>query len=387
MTLPYQMDLISPAEDVWSVTRLTTTVKRMIEGEIPAIWVRGEVAGCKTYPSGHCYFTLRDSMCQVRCCLWKRDMPKAGKPPADGTEVYVLVRPGFYEVKGEFQLNVQRILPSSAVGRAQQELERVKALLHKDGLFDPARKRPMPALAGTLAVVTSTAGAALRDMLTVARRRWPSARVLVVNARVQGDGAVEALVRALRLVNRLPGVDVCIVGRGGGDREDLAAFNAEAVCRALAEVRVPTISAVGHETDISLTDLVADLRAPTPSAAAELALPDQRAVRRTLDDLAARLAGGLGSRARLGLERVDRAGDRLDAAMGALLDRHQHQVVRLSAQLDALSPLRVLDRGYAVPTDPAGRVLKRRADFLPATSFTLRVVDGRVAARVEPSAG
>ncbi|MGH7511320.1 MAG: exodeoxyribonuclease VII large subunit, partial [Gemmatimonadales bacterium] len=280
MTLSDQMDLISPADDVWSVTRLTTTVKRMIEGEIPAIWVRGEVAGCRTYPSGHCYFTLRDSMCQVRCCLWKRDMSKAGKPPADGTDVYVLVRPGFYEVKGEFQLNVQRILPSSAVGRAQQEFERVKALLHKDGLFDPARKRPMPALAGTLAVVTSTAGAALRDVITVARRRWPSARVLVVNARVQGDGAVEALVRALRLVNRLPGVDVCIVGRGGGDREDLTAFNAEAVCRALAEVRVPTISAVGHETDISLTDLVADLRAPTPSAAAELALPDQRAVRR-----------------------------------------------------------------------------------------------------------
>jgi exodeoxyribonuclease VII large subunit len=386
MTFPYQMDLISPADDVWSVTRLTTTVKRMVEGEIPALWVRGEVTGCKTYPSGHCYFTLRDTMCQVRCCLWKRDMPRAGKPPADGTDVYVLVRPGFYEVKGEFQLNVQRILPSSAVGRAQQELERVKALLQKDGLFDAARKRPMPPLAGTLAVVTSTAGAALRDMITVARRRWPSARVLVVNARVQGEGAVEALVRALRLVNRLPGVDVCIVGRGGGAREDLAAFNAEAVCRALADVRVPTISAVGHETDISLTDLVADLRAPTPSAAAELALPDQGAVRRALDDLASRLGNGLGSRARLGLERVDRAGDRLDAAMDALLDRHRHQVARLSAQLDALSPLRVLDRGYAVPTDPAGRVLKRRADFLPGTPFTLRVVDGRVAARAEPPA-
>lgn len=386
MTLSHQMDLISPADDVWSVTRLTTTVKRMVEGEIPAIWVRGEVTGCKTYPSGHCYFTLRDTMCQVRCCLWKRDMPRAGKPPADGTDVYVLVRPGFYEVKGEFQLNVQRILPSSAVGRAQQELERVKALLQKDGLFDAARKRPMPALAGTLAVVTSTAGATLRDMITVARRRWPSARVLVVNARVQGEGAVEALVRALRLVNRLPGVDVCIVGRGGGAREDLAAFNAEAVCRALAEVRVPTISAVGHETDISLTDLVADLRAPTPSAAAELALPDQGAVRRALDDLASRLGNGLGSRARLGLERVDRAGDRLDAAMDALLDRHRHQVARLSAQLDALSPLRVLDRGYAVPTDPAGRVLRRLADFLPGTPFTLRVVDGRVAARAEPPA-
>jgi len=385
MATSYQMDLISPADDVWSVTRLTTTIKRMVEGQMPALWVRGEVTGCKTYPSGHCYFTLRDSMCQVRCCLWKRDRARAGKPPEDGTEVYVLVRPGFYEAKGEFQLNVQRILPSSAMGRAQQELERVKALLQQDGLFDPARKRPMPKLAGTLAVVTSAAGAALRDVITVARRRWPSARVLVLNARVQGDGAVEALARALRLVNRVAGVDVCILCRGGGDREDLAAFNAEAVCRALAEVRVPTISAVGHETDISLTDLVADLRAPTPSAAAELALPDQAAIRRALDDLAARLAGGLGGRARLGLERVERAGDRLDAALGTLLDRHRHRIARLTAQLDALSPLRVLERGYAVPTDPSGRVLKRRADFAPGAPFTLRVADGPVDARVEPA--
>lgn len=384
MAFSHQMDLISPADDVWSVTRLTTAAKRLIEGHLPAIWVRGEVTGCRVYPSGHCYFTLRDTMCQVRCCLWKGDMPRAGKAPADGTEVYVLARPGIYEVKGEFQLNVQRILPTSAIGQAQQELERVKTLLQKDGLFDATRKRRLPEFASTLAVVTSTAGAALRDVITVARRRWPSARLLVVNARVQGDGAVEALVRALGMVNRLPEVDACIVGRGGGGREDLAAFNAEAVCRALAAVRVPTISAVGHETDISLTDLVADVRAPTPSAAAELALPDHREVRRALDDLAARLAGGLGNRARLGLERVERAGDRLDAALEAVLDRHRHHLARLTAQLDALSPLRVLERGYAVATAPDGRVLKRRADFAPAATFSLRVSDGRVGARVEP---
>jgi len=384
MAFSHQIDLISPADDVWSVTRLTTTVKRLVEGGLPAIWVRGEVTGCKVYPSGHCYFTLRDTMCQVRCCLWKRDMPRAGKPPADGTEVYVLARPGIYEVKGEFQLNVQRILPTSAVGQAQQELERVKALLQQDGLFDPARKRALPKFAATVAVVTSTAGAALRDVVTVARRRWPSARLLVVNARVQGDGAVEALAHALRLVNRLPEVEVCILGRGGGGREDLAAFNTEPVCRALAAVRVPTISAVGHETDISLTDLVADVRAATPSAAAELALPDQRDVLRALDDLAARLAGGLGSRARLGLERVDRAGDRLTGAMQTLVERHEHQLARLTAQLDALSPLRVLERGYALPTAPDGHVLKRRADFAPGVPFTLRVSDGSVGARVEP---
>ena len=384
MALSLFGDLNSPAtDDAWSVTRLTTTVKRLVEGQLPPVWVRGEVVGCKVWPNGHCYFTLRDHQSQVRCCLWKNDRARAGKAPVDGTEVFVLVRPGFYEVKGEFQLTVQRILPSSAIGQAQRELERVKALLHQDGLFDAARKRRLPAFAATLAVVTSTAGAALHDVLTVARRRWPSARVLVLNARVQGDGAVEALVRALQLVNRLPGVDVCIVGRGGGGREDLAAFNAESVCRALAAVRVPTISAVGHETDISLTDLVADVRAATPSAAAEMALPDHREVRRTLDDLAARLAGGLGSRARLGLERVERAGDRLEAAMTTVSERDGHALARLAAQLDALSPLRVLERGYALPTAPDGHVLKRRAEFRPGDAFSLRVADGRVDARVE----
>lgn len=384
MVLSLDLSPITPTDDVWSVSQLTTTVKRIVEGEFMPIWVRGEVVACKAWPSGHWYFNLRDAASQVRCCMWKRDAIRAGKPPADGTEVFVLGKPGIYESKGEFQLNVTKLIPTAAVGQAQQELERIKALLHRDGLFDPARKRRLPAYAATLAVVTSTAGAALHDIVTVARRRWPSARVLVIDARVQGDGAAAALVRALRLVNRIAGVDCCILGRGGGGREDLAAFNAEAVCRALAEVRVPTISAVGHESDVSLTDLVADVRAPTPSAAAELALADHRDVRRALDDLGSRLAGGLAGRTRLGAEQLERSGDRLHGALTALLDRRKHQVARLAAQLDALSPLRVLERGYAVPTDAGGRVLKRREEFVPGAPFTLRVADGRVDARVEP---
>ena len=385
MALSFLSDLMTPTDDVWSVTQLTTAAKRIVEGSFERpLWIRGEVVGCKAWPSGHWYFNLRDAASQVRCCLWKRDVVRGAKPPADGTEVFVLARPGMYEAKGEFQLNVLRMLPTAAIGQAQRELERVRLLLQKEGLFDPARKRPLPAYVATLAVVTSTAGAAVRDIITVGRRRWPGVRVLVVGARVQGDGAVGELVRALRLVNRLPAVEVCIVGRGGGDREDLAAFNTEAVCRALAAVRVPTISAVGHETDISLTDLVADVRAATPSAAAELALSDQRDVRRALDDLASRLAGALAGRTRLGLERVERAGDRLQAAMEAGLERRRHHVARLAAQLDALSPLRVLERGYAVPSGPDGRVLKRRAEFRPGEPFTLRVADGRVDARVEP---
>jgi exodeoxyribonuclease VII large subunit len=384
MALSLPTTPIAPTDDVWSVSRLTAAAKRLVEGEFMPLWVRGEVVACKPWPSGHWYFNLRDATCQVRCCMWKRDAARAGKPPADGTEVFVLGKPAIYEAKGEFQLNVSRLVPTASIGLAQQEFERVKALLHRDGLFDLARKRALPEFAATLAVVTSTAGAALRDIITVARRRWPCARLLVIDARVQGDGAVDALVRALALVNRLDDIDLCIVGRGGGGREDLAAFNAEAVCRALAAVRVPTISAVGHETDISLTDLVADQRAPTPSAAAELALADGREVRRQLDDLAARMAGALGGRTRLGTEQVERAGDRLQAAMTATLERRRQRLARLSAQLDALSPLRVLQRGYAVPTGPEGRVLKHRSEFIPGEPFTLRVADGSVAARVEP---
>jgi exodeoxyribonuclease VII large subunit len=380
-----QLGHISPTDEVWSVSRLIQVAKRLVEGEFLPLWIRGEVVQCRVWPgSGHWYFTLRDSTSQVRCCMWKSDAVRAGAPPKDGTEVFVRGKPGIYEGKGEFQFNVSRLIPTAAIGAAQRELERVKALLHRDGLFDVARKRPVPELACTVAVVTSVAGAALRDIITVVRGRWPCCRLLVVDARVQGDGAAQALAGALRLVNRLPDVELCIIGRGGGDREDLSAFNSEIVCRALAGVRVPTISAVGHEIDVSLTDLIADLRAATPSAAAEQAVADRREVGRQLDDLAARLAGGLASRSRLAEERLARTADRLRGGVEAALQRDRHRLARLGAQLDALSPLRILERGYAVPLGAGGRVLKRRAEFVPGDAFRLRVADGDVAARVEP---
>ena len=385
MAFSFQLSMIAPTDEVWSVSQLVTATKRLVEGEFMPVWIRGEVVGCKAWSSGHWYFGLRDRQSQVRCCMWNRYNQGMGEPPKDGTEVFVLARPGIYETKGEFQLNVTRMIPTAAIGAAQRELERVKEALHRDGLTDPTRKRRIPELASTVAVVTSTDGAALRDIITVVGKRWPCCRLVVVNARVQGDGAVGALVRALKLVNRVPDIDLCILGRGGGGREDLAAFNSEAVCRALADVRVPTISAVGHETDISLTDLVADLRAPTPSAAAEMAVADRREVLRQLDDLGARLAGGLAGRTRLAAERLARTTDRLQGALEAVLRRERHRADRLAAQLDALSPLRILDRGYAVPVDADGRVLKRREDFRPGAPFRLRVADGDVDARVESS--
>jgi exodeoxyribonuclease VII large subunit len=275
------------------------------------------------------------------------------------------------------------MLPTSAIGQKQQELERVKVALQEDGLFDAARKRPVPAYATTIALVTSPDGAALHDVVTVTRKRWPCARILFLPARVQGDGAVQELVRALKLVNRIPGVDLCIVGRGGGAREDLAAFNNEAVCRALAAVQVPTISAVGHEIDISLTDLVADLRAATPSAAAEFAVADRRDAIRLLDDLSIRLASGLTARTRLAAARLGRSADRLHGAVEGILGSRRHLTDRLAAQLDALSPLKVLGRGYAVARDGSGRVLKLRGDFVSGEVFDLRVIDGEIQARVE----
>jgi exodeoxyribonuclease VII large subunit len=385
MALSFQLTGIAPTDEVWSVSQLVSAAKRLVEGEFMPVWLRGEVVGCKAWSSGHWYFNLRDRSSQVRCCMWSRYAQTAGEPPKDGTEVFVLAKPGIYEAKGEFQLNVTRMLPTAAIGAAQRELERVKESLQRDGLFDHARKRPIPPLACTVAVVTSTDGAALHDIVTVVGKRWPCCRLVVLNTRVQGGGAVGALVRALALVNRIPGIELCIVGRGGGGREDLAAFNSEAVCRALAAVRVPTISAVGHETDVSLTDLVADLRAPTPSAAAEMAVADRHEVLRRLDALGARLAGGLAGRTRLASERLVRTADRVRGAMEAALRRERHRADRLGAQLDALSPLRILDRGYAVPVDPDGRVLKRRAEFRPGAPFRLRVADGDVGARVEPS--
>jgi exodeoxyribonuclease VII large subunit len=383
MTLSLSLDTPSPADQVWSVAQLSTAINRLVTGEFPPIWVRGEVIQCKAWSSGHWYFTLRDRKSQVKCCMFRLNASRAGKPPADGTEVFVLAKPGIYEEKGEFQLVVSRMLPTSAVGQKQQELERVKALLQEDGLFDPARKRRVPSYASTVALVTSPDGAALSDVVTVTRKRWPRARILFVAARVQGEGAVQELVRALRLVNRIQGVDLCIVGRGGGAREDLAAFNSEAVCRALADVRVPTISAVGHEVDISLTDLVADLRAPTPSAAAEMAVADRRDALRLVDDLSVRLASALTGRTRLAGARLARSSDRLRSVVQGMLQVHRGRADRLGAQLDALSPMKVLGRGYAVARDETGRVLKRRADFDNTDRFRLRLADGEVRARVE----
>jgi len=373
------------AEGAWTVGEVTRRARAVIEAGLPPLWVRGEVSGLKVWQSGHWYFALRDKTAQLRCVMFARDNRRLPAPPADGMQVFVFGRPTLWEDKGEFRLTVLELLSTEAGGLWKLALEQAKAALARDGLLDPARRRPLPPYPRRIAVVTSPDGAALRDIIAVTRRRWPPAELLVIPARVQGDGAAADVCRALALVGRLEAVDVVIVGRGGGAAEDLWTFNNEQVARAVAAVPVPVISAVGHETDVTLCDLVADHRAPTPSAAAAAATPDRAELLQQLTHLGSRLARGLAARSELVAQRCDRTLDRLGAAMALRIERWRHQLSAVSGQLDVLSPLKTLERGYAVARDAEGRVLKRVAQFAPGLSFRLRVVDGDVPARVRES--
>jgi exodeoxyribonuclease VII large subunit len=418
---------MSDARDAWTVSHLARELKRRVENEFPATWVRGELVGVKRYPSGHIYFGLRDELTKVDCTLWRSAAARLKAPLDEGAEVYAFGTPSVWEERTALRFNVLQVLPAAAMGSAAQNIERIKQALLADGLLDPARKRPLPPFPRRIAVITSVAGAVVRDIITVARRRWPGIELVVIGAAVQGERAATELMAALDTLRLVPGVDLCIIGRGGGAKEDLAAFNDEALCRAIAAAPVPVISAVGHEVDVTLADLVADRRAATPSQAAEFALPERDEVlrRATVADAAlGRAMQGLLGRRR---ERLDRTADRVANAvmhrlrqsrqrlttMGTALPASFERQVRgprerwaavagrldpairrrlsglaarldqYAATLDALSPLAVLGRGYAMARGGDGRILKRVADFTPGQVFTLRVSDGEVPARME----
>jgi exodeoxyribonuclease VII large subunit len=376
-------DLFS--QDPWTPTQLAKVARRSVEQAIGPIWIRGELCALKVYGSGHWYFTLRDANAQIRCVMWRSQAQRIRTPPEDGSKVFLYGSPTIWEEKGEFKLTVTELLVTDQLGGAQLALQRVRDALARDGLFDLERKRPLPAMPARIAIVTSLDSAALRDIVTVARRRWPSIELLVFGSRVQGAEAPREMVRALALVDRYEGIDLCVLARGGGAKEDLAVFNHEKVCRALAALRVPTISAVGHETDLSFTDLIADLRAATPSAAMELAVPDAADLRRQVASLGLRLGNTLGRGTRLARERLARTGDRLQGALDQRIERNKRDLERFAAQLDALSPLRVLERGYTVALGDDGQLLRRPADFPSGRHFRLRLADGTIPARVEAS--
>ena len=360
--------------------------RELIEGSLPLFWVAGEVSGFKRYPSGHCYFTLKDRSAQLSCVIWRDQARRLPAEPPEGMAVHAFGYLSIFERAGRFQFVVREVT-AHGEGLWRVAFERVRMKLESEGLLDPARKRPLPAYPACVGVVTSSEGAALRDIVSVIRRRARWTDILIYPARVQGDEAPREIVAAIGRAGRSARADVLIVGRGGGSLEDLHAFNEEGVARAIAASPVPVISAVGHETDVTLADLVADRRAATPSNAAELAVPDGDHLRSELANHAGRMAAALRNGVSRGARRVERLEERLVDAMTMTLERRGRIVEGLSQRLQALGPLEVMRRGYAVALDDDGHILRSVADFQPGARFTLRLKDGRVAARAEDVSG
>ena len=276
-------------ETVW---QLTARIRARLEDEFPKVWVVGEVSNLKRHTSGHVFFTLKDERAAVRCVVWKSAAGRLPTEMADGLEVEVRGHISVFESQGNYQLYVSRVV-ARGVGALEVAFRRLKEKLQKEGLFDPARKKPLPAFPRRVGVVTSPTGAAVRDIIHVLTRRWPAIEIVLAPSRVQGEAAAAEIVRGIRNLNRLSRIDVLIVGRGGGSLEDLWPFNEEAVARAVFASEVPVVSAVGHETDFSISDFVADVRAPTPSAAAEIVVKDRREVMAALDATRGCLTRGL----------------------------------------------------------------------------------------------
>jgi exodeoxyribonuclease VII large subunit len=301
-----ETELAAPGPRVYSVSQLNAEIRAMLESRYAEVWVEGEISNCRLWNTGHLYFTLKDSSAQLRAVMWRTALRGLKFRPEDGMQVVARGRLGVYEAKGEYQLVCEMIEPRG-VGALQVALEQLKKKLGAEGLFEQARKRQLPRLPRKIGIVTSLDGAALRDIIKVLSRRYPNAHLVIAPTRVQGDGAAQEIARALDAVGRIEGVDVVIAGRGGGAIEDLWSFNEETVARAIARSPVPVISAVGHETDVTIADLVADLRAPTPSAAAELVVTARDEFVARIDRLAerARAAGqGLIQQRRIRLERL-----------------------------------------------------------------------------------
>ncbi len=391
----------------WTVSRLTTYIRRVLETDpaLQDIWVQGELSNLSRPASGHVYFTLKDANASLRGVMWKSQAARLSFPLRDGMEVEVHGSIGVYEAGGQYQLYADVIRPLGE-GALYAEFLRLKAMLEAEGLFDPGRKRPIPSLPRRIGVVTSATGAALRDILNTLRRRLPMVEVILAPSLVQGEEAPTSLVRALETVNRYA-PDVILIARGGGSLEDLWAFNDERVVRAVAASQAPVISGVGHETDFTLTDFAADLRAPTPTGAAELATPititdltermntlhrrlhtiiqgHLRHHRLRLANLQTRLS--LVSplrRLRSEQQRLDEWTRRLVAAQAHRLALEAERLSGLRKRLLALSPFEVLARGYAVVTRQVdGRLIRSVAQARVGEAIRIRLADGQFDAEI-----
>jgi len=366
-------------ESAVSVELLTQQAKDVIEGAFPRIWIRGEMSDFKPHRNGHWYFCLRGASAQIKCVMWSRDQRGVPTAPEDGMQVVALGQPTVYPAQGSLQCTIYAI---DAVGDGlwRKALDEATARLRADGLLEPSRKRALPRFPRRVAVITSPDGAALRDIIAVMRRRCPTVEIVLVPAKVQGDGAPADLARAIDCVARWGHADTVIIGRGGGAREDLWAFNSEIVARSLAACAIPTISAVGHEVDITLCDLVADHRAATPSAAAEAAVPVLAEARAEAAAMLLALREALVRQVQRRRDRVERAAHDLHVGVTRTTERRGARMTAIAGKLHALSPLATLARGYAVARDASGATLASTSDFVPGVDFDLLLRDGTIRA-------
>ena len=395
------------AQDFLTVSELTGQIKDVLEGEFPRVRVSGELTDLARPKSGHIYLTLKDDDAQVRGVIWRNTVSRLRFQPEDGQHVLCEGDIDVYPPRGSYQLVIRQMQPLGE-GAMQLALRQLQQRLTAEGLFDPAHKKPLPAIPRRIAFVTSPTGAAIRDFLEVLRRRWPSVPVLVIPARVQGEGAAGEIVRGITLANQLrPAPDLLVVGRGGGSIEDLWCFNEEVVVRAIFDSGIPVVSAVGHEIDVTLADLVADRRALTPSEAGEIVVPSRQemqarlatvgrrmamAVRAKLESQRARLEELRGRRIlrrpeeplRLLARRTDELEFRADRAVGQRLTSQQDRLAVLSGRLQSLSPLAVLGRGYSMTWSEENQQLVTAAGQLKAGDrIRTRFSSGDVVSRVE----
>ena len=388
-----------------TVSDLTRYIRQMFELDyrLQDVWVQGEISNLSRPSSGHVYFTLKDSGAAIKCAMWRNAVTPNVHRLREGDAVLAHGKISVYEVQGTYQLYVD-VVQSAGVGDLYQQFELLKAKLQAEGLFEPDRKRALPEVVHAIGIVTSPTGAALQDMLNIIRRRWPLLRVVLSPTPVQGDDAPPKIIAALERLYQRKDLDAIIIARGGGSIEDLWCFNDERVARAIARSPVPTISGVGHEVDFTIADFVADVRAPTPSAAAELITPDREEVHATLDDYAStldaimadrirqyrlrvqlneRALGHLSPKVKLAnmRQRLDETGSRMQEAMLHALALKRERVQSLAAQLNAYNPLNVLARGYAVVRKENGEVVRSVAQVTAGERLTIRVGDGEFTAK------
>src|SRR5260370_36926291 len=372
-------DLFPQTSKVFTGAELTRSSRGTLETKFGAVWVQGEISNYKLQPSGHQYFTLKDQRAQIACVIWRDTMAPLRQPLVDGTQVQVYGTVTVFEARGQYQLNVQ-ILQPRGVGVLQAKFEALKRKLEAEGLFAPERKRPLPKFPRRIGLVTSPSGAAIRDMLNVLRRRAPWLQILINPVRVQGTGAAQEIavaIRELALPNEaFAPLDLIVVTRGGGSIEDLWEFNEEIVARAIFHSLVPIVSAVGHEIDFTISDFVADLRAPTPSAATELIVPDIIDLRRRIDGCARTLGRQLLNRVGGAQQRLDHVGETLQRCLMHKIDSYRRGLVHIAAALQARSPARELMMRRNRFADLQRRLIACPGHLLENASHRFRHIEG-----------